>query len=454
MTDAPRPPHRPEAPGLRVVNHGCRLNIAEGEALAAAAAEAGASNLGGIIVHNSCSVTAEALRSVRQAIRRSARENPGARIVVTGCAAHTDGAALAAMEEVHAVIGNQEKLSAEGWIDLPDFGVSTAEKLRVADWPDVATLAPHMQIAGEPAARDDGGRKRARAFLAIQNGCDHACTFCIIPNGRGPSRSVPMGVIVESARRLVDNGSEEIVLTGVDLTSWGGDLPGGPRLGDVVQTLLRHLSALPRLRLSSIDSIEADPALMDALAEPRFMPHLHLSLQHGHDLILKRMRRRHLREDAIAFCEEARARRPGLAIGADLIAGFPTETAEHHAASMSLVEEAGIAHLHVFPFSVRHGTPAARRPQLDGRVVRERAKALREVGGVVLRRHLEARVGTSDEVVVHHGHDANGRQMGLTRDFCRTAMIADARPHASPGHRLAVRIAAVEGDGLLAHPVG
>ena len=431
------PRHRPVAPDAtlpRVVSHGCRLNAAEAEAVATRAREAG---LGNVIVHNTCAVTTEATRSARRAIRRSARENPGASIVVTGCGAHTDAAAFAAMPEVEAVIGNDAKLDPITWERFRDFGRGHANALRIRDLAWTRAVAPHLVHAFQG---------RARAFVGVQNGCDHSCTFCIIPKGRGPSRSVPAGVVVEGVRRLVGDGAAEIVLTGVDLTSWGGDLPGRPRLGTLVQSLLRLVPDMPRLRLSSIDSIEADPALLDALEEPRLMPHLHLSLQHGHDLILKRMRRRHSRRDAVRFCEEARARRPDMALGADLIAGFPTEDPAHHGANLSLIGECGLVHLHVFPFSARTGTPAARMPQVPGDVVRQRAADLRARGRAALASHLASRVGSVDEVVVHHGTDAKGRRTGLARDFCTVALAGEARA----GTVATVTIEGTDGETLLA----
>ena len=447
--------------GVRVVTHGCRLNAAESATMLEHARAGGHNNL---IIHNTCAVTAEAVRSARQAVRRSARENPGARIVVTGCAAHTDGEGFAAMPEVDAVVGNGRKTAPGTWRSLPDFGVSASEKLRVDDHVFTREHAPHISSGPTPPSLTPPSLKplphvplsdvprasegRARAFLGVQNGCDHACTFCIIPKGRGPSRSVPTGVVVEGARQLAGDGVAEIVLTGVDLTSWGGDLPGAPRLGDLVQAILAHVPDLPRLRLSSIDSIEADPALMDALGEARLMPHLHLSLQHGHDLILKRMRRRHLRDDALAFCEDARARRPGIALGADLIAGFPTETGEHHAANLSLIGECGLADAHIFPFSAREGTPAARMPPVPGPIIRERARTLRDEASAAKTRWLDARIGTRDEVVVHHGQASDGRRTGLTRDFCRALLPAGA----GPGRRMAVRIVRREGNALAAMP--
>ncbi|MEL6519026.1 MAG: tRNA (N(6)-L-threonylcarbamoyladenosine(37)-C(2))-methylthiotransferase MtaB, partial [Pseudomonadota bacterium] len=324
-------------------NHGCRLNAYETEAMKELATQAG---LGDAVIVNTCAVTSEAVRKARQDIRRLRRENPGARVIVTGCAAQTDPDSFAAMDEVDTVIGNTEKMRPATWTGL----IGATEPVQVDDIMSVRETAGHLI---------DGFGTRSRAYVQVQNGCDHRCTFCIIPFGRGNSRSVPAGVVVEQIQRLVDRGYNEVVLTGVDLTSWGADLPAAPRLGDLVQRILKLVPDLPRLRISSIDSIEVDPALMEAIAgQPRLMPHLHLSLQAGDDLILKRMKRRHLRDDAIAFCQEARRLRPDMTYGADIIAGFPTETAAHFEESVSLVEACDLTWLHVFPYSPRKGTPA------------------------------------------------------------------------------------------------
>ena len=345
---------------------GCRLNAYESEAMREMAEAAG---LEGAVIVNTCAVTAEAVRKAKQEIRRLARENPGAQVIVTGCAAQTEPETFAAMPEVARVIGNHEKMQADTWknLSIPDL-IGTTEKVQVDDIMSVRETAGHLI----------DGFGRHRAYVQVQNGCDHRCTFCIIPYGRGNSRSVPAGVVVDQIKRLVDKGFLEVVLTGVDLTSWGSDLPGGPRLGDLVMRILRLVPDLPRLRISSIDSIEADENLMQAIAtEPRLMPHLHLSLQAGDDMILKRMKRRHLRDDAIRFCEEARRLRPDMVFGADVIAGFPTETEEMFANSLKLVDDCGLTFLHVFPFSPRKGTPAARMPQVKGPVVKDRAARLR-----------------------------------------------------------------------------
>lgn len=375
--------------GIDVITFGCRLNTYESEVMKAEAAKAG---LDDAILVNTCAVTGEAVRQARQAIRRARRENPKARIIVTGCAAQTDAAGFAAMPEVDAVLGNEEKLKAENYRRLPDFGVEADEKLRVNDIMSVTETAP--QLVGHI----DG---HVRAFLQVQNGCDHRCTFCIIPFGRGNSRSVPMGAVVDQARKLVENGYREVVLTGVDATSYGADLPGRPTLGLLAKTLLKQIPEIARLRLSSIDGIEADRHLFDLIAdEPRFMPHLHLSLQHGDDMILKRMKRRHSRADALAFAEQVRRLRPQISFGADMIAGFPTETEAMAENSASLADAIGIAQLHVFPYSPRPGTPAARMPQHDRRLVKERAARLRETAERLQARHLASMVGTRQTILV------------------------------------------------------
>jgi threonylcarbamoyladenosine tRNA methylthiotransferase MtaB len=391
---------------------GCRLNAWETEAMKTLAAKAGLSDA---VVVNTCAVTAEAVRKAKQEIRRLSRENPGARVVVTGCAAQVEPETFAAMPEVSLVLGNAEKMAPEAWSRMretgaPDF-VGVTERVLVDDIMSVRETASHLI---------DGFGSRARAYVQVQNGCDHRCTFCIIPYGRGNSRSVPAGVVVDQIARLVDKGFLEVVLTGVDLTSWGADLPGTPRLGDLVQQVLRLVPGLARLRISSIDSIEADPRLMEALAsERRLMPHLHLSLQAGHDLTLKRMKRRHLRDDAVRFCEEARRLRPDLTFGADLIAGFPTETDEMFEGSLRLVEDCGLTWLHVFPFSARKGTPAAKMPAVAGPVIRERAARLRAAGEAAARRHLEAQVGLSHTVLME------SPRMGRTEQFAEVAFQRD-----------------------------
>ena len=390
---------------------------------------------GGAVIFNTCAVTGEAVRQARQSIRKARRERPDARIIVTGCAAQTEPASFAAMAEVDLVLGNEDKLAAHAYRALPDFGVNDTEKVRVNDIMSVRETAGHMVEAIEG---------RARAFVQVQNGCDHRCTFCIIPFGRGPSRSVPMGAVVEQIRRLVDNGYAEVVLSGVDMTGWGADLPGNPRLGRLVRTVLRQVPGLARLRLSSIDSIEADDELVAAIGEePRLMPHLHLSLQSGDDMILKRMKRRHLRAQSIAFCAELRQRRPEMVFGADLIAGFPTETDAMFENSLSIVEECGLTHLHVFPYSPRAGTPAARMPQLPRGLVKERAARLRAVGQTAHRRHLEALVGSRQRLLVER--DGLGRTEGFTLAALDGEAIAGAIVEATvTGH---------DGEKLLAAPV-
>ncbi|MBC7137152.1 MAG: tRNA (N(6)-L-threonylcarbamoyladenosine(37)-C(2))-methylthiotransferase MtaB [Defluviimonas sp.] len=387
---------------------GCRLNAYETEAMKELSAAAGIENA---VVVNTCAVTAEAVRKARQEIRRLSRAHPGATIIVTGCAAQTEPETFAAMPEVARVIGNTEKMQAQTWAGLraPDL-IGETEKIRVDDIMSVRETAGHLI----------DGFGRHRAYVQVQNGCDHRCTFCIIPFGRGNSRSVPAGVVIEQIKRLVGRSFNEVVLTGVDLTGWGADLPGAPRLGDLVMRILRLVPDLPRLRISSIDSIEADDNLMLAIAtEPRLMPHLHLSLQAGDDMILKRMKRRHLRDDAIRFCEEARRLRPDMVFGADIIAGFPTESEAMFENSLKLVEDCGLTFLHVFPFSPRKGTPAARMPQVRGPVIKERAARLRAAGQARLAQHLADQQGRRHLVLTE------GPRMGRTEQFTEVAFAAD-----------------------------
>ena len=418
--------------GVEVITFGCRLNIYESEVMRAEAEKAGLNNA---VLVNTCAVTGEAVRQARQAIRRARRDNPHARIVVTGCAAQTEKHIFAAMPEVDAVLGNEEKLKSASYRALPDFGVSAEEKLRVNDIMSVRGTAPQM------IKHIDG---HVRAFIQVQNGCDHRCTFCIIPYGRGNSRSVPMGAVVEQARRLAEGGYREIVLTGVDATSYGADLPGQPTLGLLAKTLLKQVPDIRRLRLSSIDGIEADAHLFDLIAdEPRFMPHLHLSLQHGDDLILKRMKRRHLRADAVRFIETVRRLRPQMSFGADMIAGFPTETEEMFANAASLAEECGIAHLHVFPYSPRPDTPAARMPQLDRALVKERAARLRETGQRLHHAHLDGMVGTAQWLLVENNglaHTENFTLVAAPGLTPRTLVPATITGH--NGKRLDMQLAA------------
>ena len=398
---------------VEVVTFGCRLNAYEAEVIRRQAQAAG---LADTVVVNTCAVTAEAVRQSRQAIRRLKRERPDARIVVTGCAAQTEPGTFAGMPEVALVLGNEEKVSAAAWqrssaMLARDASILSAEeKVAVNDIMAVKETAAHLV---------DGFEGRARAFVQVQNGCDHRCTFCIIPYGRGNSRSVPMGEVVAQVRSLCACGYREIVLTGVDLTSYGGNLPGAPRLGTLVKQILKHVPELERLRLSSIDSVEADHDLLDAFAgNARLMPHLHLSLQAGDDLILKRMKRRHLRADAIAFCEQVRRLRPDVVFGGDIIAGFPTESEDMFARSLDLVDECGLTHLHVFPFSPRLGTPAARMPQTARAVVKERARRLREKGAAALSRHLDTQVGRTRRVL------AESAQLGRSEHFTLVGLNA------------------------------
>ncbi len=375
---------------------GCRLNTYETEAMKALAQDAGVE---GAVVINTCAVTGEAVRKARQEIRRLRRDNPQAKLIVTGCAAQTEPETFAAMDEVDAVIGNSEKMQPATWAGL----MQSSERVQVNDIMSVREAAGHLI---------DGFGTRSRAYVQIQNGCDHRCTFCIIPYGRGNSRSVPAGVVVEQIKRLVDKGFHEVVLTGVDMTSWGADLPAEPRLGDLVLRILRLVPDLPRLRISSIDSIEADDALMQAIAsEPRLMPHLHLSLQHGDNMILKRMKRRHSREDAIRFTEEARNLRPDMTFGADIIAGFPTETDAMFENSLKLVSDSNLTWLHVFPYSARKGTPAARMPQVNGVDIKQRAARLREAGRQAVQAHLAAQIGETHSILMENPH------MGRTEQF-------------------------------------
>ncbi len=381
---------------IEIITFGCRLNAYESEVMREHANAAGVTDA---VIVNTCAVTAEAVRQARQAIRKARRDRPDAKIVVTGCAAQIDPDRFAAMDEVDRVIGNQEKMQARTFVGL---GTDDSEKVAVNDIMSVTETAGHLI---------EGFGNRARAYVQIQNGCDHRCTFCIIPFGRGPSRSVPAGEVVAQVRRLVENGYAEIVLTGVDMTAYGADLPGEMTLGKLVRSVLKLVPELPRLRISSIDSVEADPALIAAIAEEeRLMPHLHLSLQAGDDLTLKRMKRRHARADSVAFCEAMRQARPDIVFGADIIAGFPTETEAMFANSLSLVDDCGLTFLHVFPFSAREGTPAARMPQVNGAVVTRRASELRDKGAAALKGHLASARGRRIQVLMEnedHGRSAD-----------------------------------------------
>ena len=412
--------------GVEIVTFGCRLNAYESEAIRARAAEAGLSDA---VIVNTCAVTAEAVRQSRQAIRKLRRENPDAQIIVTGCAAQTEPETYAAMREVDHVLGNQEKLAAESY--SKDF-LAGAPRVIVNDI---------MAVKETAAQFVDSFADHTRAVLQVQNGCDHRCTFCIIPYGRGNSRSVGAGAVVEEARRLGNAGYNEIVLSGVDLTAYGADLPGDAGLGSLVARILKHVPELPRLRLSSIDSIEVDEALLRLIAEEeRLMPHFHLSVQSGDNLILKRMKRRHSREDTIRFCETVRRLRPDVAFGADLIAGFPTETEAMFENSLSLVDAAGLSYLHVFPFSARANTPAARMPQLHPRIVKSRARRLRDRGAAALSARLARLLGTEQELL------AERPGLGRTRCFAFASFAEDV----SPGSLVRTRITASDGRILAA----
>ena len=378
--------------GLDIVTFGCRLNAYESEVIRSLARDAG---LADAVIVNTCAVTAEAERQARQAIRKARRRRPGARIIVTGCAAQIHPQRYAAMAEVDQVLGNAEKLTGEA------YGAAAAP-FAVNDIQAVRETALHLI---------EGFEGRARAFVQVQQGCDHRCTFCIIPYGRGPSRSVPIGVVAAQLRALAAHGVREVVLTGVDITDYGKDLPGSPTLGQMVRRVLAAVPELERLRLSSLDPAEIDAELFRLVGEePRLMPHIHLSLQAGDDLVLKRMKRRHSRAQAIAVAARLRTLRPGIALGADLIAGFPTESQAMFENTLALVEECGLAFLHVFPYSAREGTPAARMPQLPVAERRARARRLREAGAAALTRFLESRVGTASDVLVEQGaHTEIGR---------------------------------------------
>jgi threonylcarbamoyladenosine tRNA methylthiotransferase MtaB len=417
--------------GVEVVTFGCRLNAFESEVIAREAERAGLTDT---IVINSCAVTNEAVAQARQSIRRLKRERPETRIVVTGCAAQTQAEMFAGMAEVDRVLGNDDKMRGEAWRAArtalgatAGFGVEARQKIAVADIMAVKAMAPHLVEGFQNGL--------PRVFVQVQNGCDHRCTFCIIPYGRGNSRSVPMGAVVDQVRTLVEHGHAEVVLTGVDLTSYGADLPGAPKLGQLTKQILRHVPELRRLRISSIDSIEADRDLLDVIADDeRLMPHLHLSLQSGDDLILKRMKRRHSRQQAIEFCAQVRRLRPDIALGADIIAGFPTETEQMFARSLDLVEECGLTFLHVFPYSPRPGTPAARMPHVAGNEIRERARRLRAAGEVALRARLASEAGHARQVLIESA------TQGRTEHFIPVAITGE-----TPG---TVRMLAITGhDG-------
>ena len=417
--------------GPRLITLGCRLNTYESEVILRHAEAAGLTDT---VIVNTCAVTAEAVRQARQTIRRAARDRPDARIVVTGCAAQIDPAAFAAMPEVSQVVGNHEKMQAGTWSRTGAEG--QPPRILVDDIMSVRETAAHLI---------DGMAGRARAYVQVQTGCDHRCTFCVIPYGRGNSRSVPAGTVVDQVRTLAAAGHYEVVLTGVDLTSWGQDLPGQPALGNLVQRILRLVPDLPQLRISSIDAIEMDEALIEAVGEPRLAPFMHLSLQHGDNLILKRMKRRHSREQAIDLCDRLREIRPGIALGADLIAGFPTETEDQFARSLDLIEACGLAYLHTFPYSPRPGTPAARMPQADRATVKDRAARLREAGGAALRRHLDRHVGTTQDALVERNESAR------LADFS-PVHLAPAPDETCTGRPVRVRLTGHDGTVLQGVP--
>ncbi len=412
-----------------ILTFGCRLNAYESEVMRRLGTEAG---LEETVIVNTCAVTGEAVRQARQAIRKARRANPQAKIIVTGCAAQLEPEMFAAMAEVDHVVGNAEKMQAGTFATL---ATSDSEQVLVDDIQSVRETASHMI---------DGFGARTRAYIQIQNGCDHRCTFCIIPYARGASRSVPAGEVVSQVRRLVEAGTREVVLTGVDITAYGADLPGDLTLGTLVRKVLKLVPDLDRLRLSSIDSIEADPPLVRAIAEEeRLMPHLHLSLQAGHDLTLKRMKRRHSRAQAIAFCQEVRALRPDVVFGADLIAGFPTETEEMFEGTLSIVDACGLTYLHVFPYSAREGTPAARMPRVDGAAIKARAARLREKGADVLERHMRAQLGSAQSILME------SETRGRTPHFTPVDMAVP-----SPvGEIISARVTGLGADALQGMPL-
>lgn len=411
---------------VEIVTFGCRLNAVESEAVRRAAEAASQTQT---IIFNTCAVTEEAVRQARQSIRRARRQNPEARLVVTGCAAQIDPQMFINMPEVSAVLGNADKAKPDIWRALAQNGTAKVNDIFALD------ETAHQFVAGAV----DSIEGQTRAFVEVQNGCDHRCTFCIIPFGRGPSRSAPAGDVVEQIRKLCANGYREAVLTGVDITSWGHDLPGTPSFGWLVKQILKAVPELERLRVSSIDCIEADEHLFDVIGnEARFMPHLHLSLQAGDDLTLKRMKRRHSRADAIAFCAQVRRLRPDMVFGADVIAGFPTETEDMFAGTMDLVDDCGLTHLHVFPYSPRPGTPAARMPAVAGPIIKERARLLRDKGEAALAAHLQAQIGRSIRILAERG--GNGR----AEDFTLVAT-----PGVAAGHMFDAQVLGHDGARLL-----
>lgn len=395
----------------KVITFGCRLNTYESEIIKGHANSAGLENS---VIFNTCAVTAEATRQAKQSIRRTRRSNPDTKIIVTGCAAQIDPKQFSEMAEVDQVIGNEEKLNAKTY---QDFGISNSERVAVNDIMSVKKTAPHLI---------DGYEERSRAFVQVQNGCDHRCTFCIIPYGRGNSRSVPAGEVVTQIKKLVDNGYKEVIITGVDITSYGPDLPGNPTLGSLCQKILKNVPDLERLRLSSIDSIETDEALFDIItSDQRMMPHLHLSLQAGDNMILKRMKRRHTREDSIEFCQAVLKARPDVVFGADIIAGFPTETEEMFENSMRLIDDCNLTYLHVFPYSERDGTPAARMPQMDRSIRKERAARLRTLGEVKVTQLLESTVGKNVNILIEKNMRDQNASIGHTEHFAPAKIIGE-----------------------------
>ena len=414
----------------KVVTFGCRLNTYESEVIKTHAESAGLENT---LIFNTCAVTAEATRQAKQSIRRARRNNPEANIIVTGCAAQIDPAQFSDMDEVDQILGNEEKLSAKSY---QDFGISKTERVAVNDIMSVKETAPHLI---------DGYQERSRAFVQVQNGCDHRCTFCIIPYGRGNSRSVPAGEVVSQIQRLVDNGYQEVIITGVDITSYGPDLPGSPTLGSLCQNILKHVPDLKRLRLSSIDSIETDEALFDIITgDKRMMPHLHLSLQAGDNMILKRMKRRHTREDSIEFCQAIRKARPDVVFGADIIAGFPTETEEMFENSLRLVDDCDLTYLHVFPYSERDGTPAAKMPQMPKQIRKDRAARLRALGEKKVDQLFKSQIGKDVEILIEKSIADENTVIGHTEHFAPAKIINGGQV----GHIAKARVSGYQ-DGIL-----
>lgn len=415
---------------VKVITFGCRLNTYESEVIKTHADSAG---LEDAVIFNTCAVTAEATRQAKQSIRRARRDNPDARLIVTGCAAQIDAKQFSDMDEVDQILGNEEKLSKKSY---QDFGISKTERVSVNDIMSVKKTAPHLI---------DGYEERSRAFVQVQNGCDHRCTFCIIPYGRGNSRSVPAGEVVAQIQKLVDNGYKEVIITGVDITSYGPDLPGNPTLGTLCQKILKNVPDLPRLRLSSIDSIETDQALFDVITnEERMMPHLHLSLQAGDNMILKRMKRRHSREDSIEFCAQVLKARPDVVFGADIIAGFPTETEEMFQNSMALVEDCNLTYLHVFPYSEREGTPAANMPQLDRSIRKERAARLRKLGEEKVEQLFSAQIGREVSILIEKSLKDENAVIGHTEHFAPAKLKGEL----GTGHIAKARVTGYQ-DGIL-----